>query len=68
MDDDTNAGREEQVITRYLPGAVTNYGRKNYRKYYIQLQKNLKNFVRRRIQKKIRTAPQEKRGKLVRRW
>ena len=29
MDVDTNAGRGEQVITHYLPGAVTNYERKN---------------------------------------
>ena len=26
MDVDTNAGRGEQVIDHYLPGAVTNYG------------------------------------------
>ena len=29
MDVDTNAGRGEQVITHYLPGAVTTYERKN---------------------------------------
>ena len=40
MDVDTNAGRGEQVNDHYLSGAVvTNYGRKNYRKHYIKLQK-----------------------------
>ena len=29
MDVDTNTGRGEQVIDHYLPGAVTNYERKN---------------------------------------
>ena len=38
MDVDTNTGRGEQVIAHYLPGAVTNHGRKNYRNY-IKLQK-----------------------------
>ena len=36
---DTNPGRGEQVIDHYLPGAVTNYERKNYRKNYIKLHK-----------------------------
>ena len=38
MDVDTNAGRGEQVITHYLPGAVTNYERKKYRKKKRKLQ------------------------------
>ena len=32
MNVDTNPGRGEQVIDHYLPGAVTNYERKKYRK------------------------------------
>ena len=50
MDVDTNAGRGEQVITHYLPGAVTTYERKNYRKHCIKLKENLKNSVRQRVQ------------------
>ena len=41
MDVDTNAGRGEQVITHYLPGAVTNYARKKCRKKKRKLHENL---------------------------
>ena len=38
---DTNPGRGEQVIDHYLPGAVTNYERKKYRKKKRKLHENL---------------------------
>ena len=38
---DTNPGRGEQVMDHYLPGAVTNYERKKYRKKYRKLPEKL---------------------------
>ena len=55
-----NTGLREQVNEHYLPGAVTNYERKNYRKNYIKLHKIPlkfeKDFIRRRVQLIIRRA------------
>ena len=71
---DTNPGRGEQVIDHYLPGAVTNYERKNYRKNYIKLHKIPLKFekdytVRRRVQLIIRRAKHRSAAKkMMRRW
>ena len=58
----------------YLPGAVTNYERKNYRKNYIKLHKIPLTFekdftVRRRVQLIIRRAKHRSAAKkMTRRW
>jgi hypothetical protein len=43
MDMNTNPGRGEQVMDHYLPGAVTNYERKKYKK---SIEKRKENYMK----------------------
>ena len=68
----TNPGRGEQVMDHYLPGAVTNYERKKYRKKKRKLHENLIGEFceteESRFEQPRTVSHTEKRGKLVRRW
>ena len=67
----TNPGRGEQVLDHYLPGAVTNYERKKYRKKKRKLHENLIGEFceteKSRFEQPRTVSHTEKRGKLCKR-